>query len=262
MKWLRLILVVSIFFLGHTAEAKPKYQELELKGPVKEVQVATYDQTTHWWAFSDYLFSKENKLLGTVSYQRDGNIVTFYNNQDEPTISITGSENKVAKGGVQHVDRKINPPTAGESYTLLADGTFKKVDKPNEYGRMVKITEISAAKDQIAQLQVITYDETSREIKNEYFTWVGDNQSNYKKNEYSYDLGMKTGTNTENINRKSSSQEINTIEETTIPEKSSVTYGAIDSMGNWLTRQIFLNGKEMKFEKRIITYHEDSVEKY
>ena len=70
---------------------------------------------------------------------------------------------------------------------------------------------------------------------------------------------MKTGTNTENINRKSSSQEIRVLEEPAIPENASVTYGEVDSMGNWLTRQIFLKGKEVKFEKRIITYYEDSV---
>ena len=58
MKWLRLILVVSIFFIGHPVEAQSKYQELELKGPVKQIQVASYDQTTQWWRFSDSIFSK------------------------------------------------------------------------------------------------------------------------------------------------------------------------------------------------------------
>ena len=259
MKWLRLILVVSIFFIGHPAEAQTKYEELELKGPVKQVQTAAYDQTTQWWRFSDSIFSKESKLLGTVSYKSDGNVVTFYNNQEEPAISITGSENKVAKGSVQHVDRRVLPPSSGESYTLSVDGTFKKIEKSNEFGRAVLIEEMSVAEDQLKQLQVITYDESGREIKNEHFTWVGENQSNYKKTEYSYDRGVKTGTNTENINRKSSSQETRVLEEPTIPASTSITYGEVDSMGNWLTRQIFLNGKEVKFEKRIITYYEDSV---
>ena len=259
MKWLRLILVVSIFFIGHPVEAQSKYQELELKGLVKQIQVASYDQTTQWWRFSDSIFSKESKLLGTVSYKSDGNIVTFYDSQEQAAISITGSENKVAKGSVQHVDRRIFPPSSGESYTLSTDGTFQKIEKSNEFGRVVLIEETSATQDQLKQLQVITYDESGREIKNEHFTWIDENQSNYKKTEYSYDRGMKTGTNTENINRKSGSQEMRVLEEPAIPENASVTYGEVDSMGNWLTRQMFLKVKEVKFEKRIITYYEDSV---
>ena len=179
MKWLRLILVVSIFFIGHPVEAQSKYQELELKGPVKQIQVASYDQTTQWWRFSDSIFSKESKLLGTVSYKSDGNIVTFYDSQEQAAISITGSENKVAKGSVQHVDRRIFPPSSGESYTLSTDGTFQKIEKSNEFGRVVLIEETSATQDQLKQLQVITYDESGREIKNEHFTWIDENQSNY-----------------------------------------------------------------------------------
>ena len=264
MKWFSLI--VGILFLAcfEVGFAQENVGVEAFKGSVKMVEVGTYShgkfiEEPRGWTFSSEIFSQEGKLQAKVNFRDEGNTVVFYNEEGERLAVVVGTSDERANGAVTELKQEFVAPMKSQSMVMGRDGNLIVSDSPNEFERKVMVEGYTEDKKYVNRIRVITYNGSGKEIKNEVFIWVEGRKTQYEKqesqyNEFGQTMNFSLGTTKSKRegevlpdDLKSRSENLDLAYEL-IPEE-------LDKKGNWQIRRWMLEGKEVRREKRIITYY-------